>query len=66
MDQDYVGKSPIRKLKAPLVLQVLLELQTLLELQEPSLPGDPLQVQAYLLDALGVLGAVGEGYLHLV
>jgi hypothetical protein len=47
-------------LKVPLVLQVLLELQVL------WLPGGPLQVQAYLLDALGVLGAVGEGYLHLV
>jgi hypothetical protein len=32
----------------------------------PLLPVDPLQVQAYLLDALGVLDAVGEGYLRPV
>jgi hypothetical protein len=50
-------------LKVPLLLQALLELQ---ELQVLSLPVDPLQVQAYLLDALGGLGAVGEGYLRPV
>jgi hypothetical protein len=66
MVQDYVGKCPIRKLRVPLALQAHLEWQVLLELQEPSLPVDPLQVQAYLLDALDVLGAVGEGYLRPV
>jgi hypothetical protein len=50
-------------LKVLLLLQALLELP---QLQVPSLPVDALQVQAYLLDALGALGAVGEGYLRLV
>jgi hypothetical protein len=60
MVQDYVGKCPIRKLKVPLALEALLALQ------EPSLPVGPLQVQAYLSDALDVLGAAGEGYLRPV
>jgi hypothetical protein len=53
-------------LKALQVPQARLELQAILELpklQVPSLPVDPLQVQAYLLGALGELDAVGEGYL---
>ena len=59
----------------PQLLQPLLELlklqelQALLELQALQvllLPVGPLQVQAYLLDALDVLGAVGEGYLRPV
>jgi hypothetical protein len=66
MVQDYVGKCPIRKLKVPLALEAPLKLQALLALQEPSLPVGPLQVQAYLSDALDVLGAAGEGYLRPV
>jgi hypothetical protein len=62
-------------LKVPQLLQALLELlklqelQALLELQALQvllLPVDPLQVQAYLLGALGELDAVGEGYLRQV
>jgi hypothetical protein len=66
MVQDYVGKCPIRKLKVPLALEAPLKLQALLALQEPSLPVDPLQEQACLLDVLDVLGAAGEGYLRPV
>jgi hypothetical protein len=74
MFQDYVGRCPIRKLKERQMLQerqmlaLPLASPVLLELPQPlqvPLPEDSLQELVCPLDALGVLGEVGEGCWRL-